>query len=62
MPALNEINRMLASIRWDRKQIEDVHDLIDSAVSAMRDAEALIGALADEIAEMKGAASEESEE
>jgi hypothetical protein len=47
---------------WARSQLESAAEAIEDARSDMRDAEALIGALADEIADLKGAASEESEE
>jgi hypothetical protein len=62
MPTRDETKRMVEKIRWARSQLENVTDAIDDARSALRDAEALIGALADEIAEMKGAACAEGEE
>lgn len=62
MPTCDETKSMVAKIRWARSQIENVTDAIDDARSALRDAEALIGALADEIAEMKCAACAEGEE
>jgi hypothetical protein len=44
-----EIDRMVVRLRWSQKELGDAADVILEACSVLRDAEALIDAMADEL-------------
>ena len=62
MANLKYINRLVEEIKSARKQLADVEEVISNACSVMIDAEALIDALADEVADLSGPVFEETEE